>query len=112
MAEHVSKICRQDSTPITFTDDEADLLLYPHNDALIGEIRVTDNIVRRVLIDNGSSADILFIDTFTRLRIEGAVLTPTRTPLYGFTGECVRAVGTVCLPVTVGDGPERMTRME
>ncbi|GMN49679.1 hypothetical protein TIFTF001_018843 [Ficus carica] len=38
MAEHVSKICCQDSTPITFTDDEADRLLHPHNDALIEEI--------------------------------------------------------------------------
>ncbi|GMN39713.1 hypothetical protein TIFTF001_008939 [Ficus carica] len=38
MAEHIVKICRQDSTPITFTDDEVDRLLHSHNDALIGEI--------------------------------------------------------------------------
>ena len=71
MAEHISKICRQDSTPITFTDDEADRLLHPHNDALIGEIRVADNVICRVLIDNGSSADIMFMDAFLRLRING-----------------------------------------
>ncbi|GMN65311.1 hypothetical protein TIFTF001_034391 [Ficus carica] len=109
MTEHVSKICRQDSTPITFTNDEVDRLLYPHNDALIGEIRVADNVVRRVLIDNGSSADILFMDAFTRLRIEGVVLTLARTPLYGFAGECVRVAGIVCLPITIGDGPKRVT---
>ncbi|GMN29278.1 hypothetical protein TIFTF001_046327 [Ficus carica] len=112
MAEHISKIYRQESTPITFTDDEADRLLHPHNDALIGEIRVADNIIRRVLlVDNGSSAGIMIMDAFSRLRIEGAVLTPTRTPLYGFVGECVCAAGTVRLPVTIGDGPERVTRM-
>ncbi|GMN63958.1 hypothetical protein TIFTF001_033028 [Ficus carica] len=111
MAEHISKICRQDSTPITFTDDEADRLLHPHNDALIGEIRVAGNVIRRVLIDNGSSADIMFMDAFSRLKIEGAALTPARTPLYGFSGDFVRAAGTVCLPVTIGDGPERVTRM-
>ncbi|GMN67041.1 hypothetical protein TIFTF001_036107 [Ficus carica] len=83
MAEHISKIRCQDSTPITFTDDEADRLLHPHNDALIGEIRVADNVVRRVLIDNGSLADIMFMDAFSRLKIEGAVLTPAQTPLYG-----------------------------
>ncbi|GMN63036.1 hypothetical protein TIFTF001_032106 [Ficus carica] len=76
MAEHISKICRQDSTPITFTDDETDRLLHPYNNALIGEIRVADNVVRHVLIDNGSSADIMFMDAFSRLKIEGAVLTP------------------------------------
>ncbi|GMN40212.1 hypothetical protein TIFTF001_009433 [Ficus carica] len=82
MAEHISKICRQDCAPITFTDDEADRLLHPHNDTLIGEIRVAGNVIRRVLIDNGSSADIMFMDAFLRLKIEGAALTPARTPLY------------------------------
>ncbi|GMN61908.1 hypothetical protein TIFTF001_030985 [Ficus carica] len=98
-------------TPITFTDDEADRLLHSHNDALIGEIRVADNVVRRVLIDNGSSADIMFMDAFSGLKIEGAVLTPTQTLLYGLAVECVRAAGTVSLSVTIGDGTERVTRM-
>ncbi|GMN69121.1 hypothetical protein TIFTF001_038183 [Ficus carica] len=87
MAEHISKVCRQDSAPITFTDDKTDRLLHPHNKALIGEIRVAGNVIRRVLIDNGSSADIMFMDAFSRLKIEGAGLTPARTPLYGFSGE-------------------------
>ncbi|GMN48524.1 hypothetical protein TIFTF001_017697 [Ficus carica] len=51
------------------------------------------------------------MDAFSRLKIEGAALTPARTPLYGFSGECDRAAGTVSLPVTIGDGPERVTRM-
>ncbi|GMN53227.1 hypothetical protein TIFTF001_022359 [Ficus carica] len=76
MAEHISKICRQDGPPITFTDDEADRLLHLHNDALVGEIRVANNVVRRVLIDNGSSADVIFMDAFLRLKNEGATLTP------------------------------------
>ncbi|GMN60545.1 hypothetical protein TIFTF001_029633 [Ficus carica] len=58
MAEPITKISRQDNVSITFTDDEANKLLNPHNDALVGEIKITDNIVQRVLIDNGSSADI------------------------------------------------------
>ena len=76
MAEHSTKICRQDSMPITFTDDKANRLLHPHNDALIGEIQVADNVVHRVLIDNGSSADILFMDAFVQLNIERATLMP------------------------------------
>ncbi|GMN49655.1 hypothetical protein TIFTF001_018818 [Ficus carica] len=111
MAEHISKICRQDSPPITFTDDEADWLLHPHNEALVGEIRVANNVVRRVLIDNGSSTDVIIMDAFSRLKIEGATLTPAQTPLYGFSGDCIRAAGTVHLPVTIGDGPEKATRM-
>ncbi|GMN65242.1 hypothetical protein TIFTF001_034313 [Ficus carica] len=97
--------------PITFTDDEADRLLHPHNDALVGEIRVANNVVRRVLIDNGSFAYVMFMDAFSRLKIKGATLTPAKTPLYGFVGDCVHAAGTVRLPVTIGDGQEKATRM-
>ncbi|GMN66603.1 hypothetical protein TIFTF001_035665 [Ficus carica] len=111
MAEHISKICHQDSPPITFTDDEADRLLQPHNDALVGENRVANNVVRRVLIDNGSSVDVMFMDAFSRLKIKGTTLTPAKTPLYGFAGDCVRASGTVRLLVMIGDGPEKATRM-
>ncbi|GMN61213.1 hypothetical protein TIFTF001_030299 [Ficus carica] len=89
MAKHIAKISRQDSVPITFTDDEANKLLHPQNDALVGEIKINDNTVRLVLINNGSSADILFMDTFTRLKIDIAILAPTQTPLYGFASECV-----------------------
>ncbi|GMN48602.1 hypothetical protein TIFTF001_017771 [Ficus carica] len=62
MTEHISKICRQDTTTITFTNDETDQLLHPHNDALIGEIRVADNVIRRVLIDNGTIFTIDEVD--------------------------------------------------
>lgn len=51
------------------------------------------------------------MDVFTWLRISEVVLTPIQTPLHEFTGECVRAVGTICLPITIGDGPEKATRM-
>ena len=41
IAEHIANISCQDSVLITFTDDEANKLLYLHNDALVGEIKIT-----------------------------------------------------------------------
>lgn len=55
MTEHIAKISHQDSVPIIFTDDEDNKLLHPHNDALVRKIKITDNIVQRVLIDDGCS---------------------------------------------------------
>ncbi|GMN44858.1 hypothetical protein TIFTF001_014053 [Ficus carica] len=49
------------------------------------------------------------MDAFTRMKIGEAVLTPIQ--LYGFAGECARAAGLICLPITIGDGPEKATRM-
>ncbi|GMN67227.1 hypothetical protein TIFTF001_036287 [Ficus carica] len=90
---------RQDSVLITFTDNEAKKLLPPHNDALIREIKITNNTVWHVLIDNGSFADILFMDAFIRLKIDGAIWAPIQTPL--FASECFQAVCLICLPVTI-----------
>ncbi|GMN47624.1 hypothetical protein TIFTF001_016801 [Ficus carica] len=59
----------------------------------------------------GSSADILFMDAFTRLKIDRAILAHIQTPLYGFVGECVQAAGLICLPITIGHGPEKATQM-
>ncbi|GMN46247.1 hypothetical protein TIFTF001_015432 [Ficus carica] len=107
ITEHIAKNSHQDSVP----DDEANKLLHPHYDALVREIKITDNIVRCVLIDNGCSTDILLMDAFTRLKIDGAVLTPIQTLLYGFVGEFVRAIGIICLSITIDDEPEKATRM-
>ncbi|GMN28220.1 hypothetical protein TIFTF001_044214 [Ficus carica] len=109
MAEHITKISRQDSIPITFTDDEANNFLHLHNDALVGEINITVNIVRRVLIDNGNSANILFMDTFIMLKIDGAVLMPIQTLLYIFAEECVWAASLICLPITIDELSQKAT---
>lgn len=46
IAKHIAKVFRQGSVSITFTDDKANKLLHPHNDALVEEIKIADNIVR------------------------------------------------------------------
>ncbi|GMN52645.1 hypothetical protein TIFTF001_021795 [Ficus carica] len=45
MVEHIAKLSRQDNVPITFTDDEANMFLHPHNDALVEEIKIIDNTI-------------------------------------------------------------------
>ena len=87
------------------------MLLHPHNDALVEEIKITDNIIRHVLINNRSSTNILFMDAFTRLQIGSAILAPIQTSLNEFPDKCVRTTGLICLPIIIGDGPEKATRM-
>ncbi|GMN63466.1 hypothetical protein TIFTF001_032543 [Ficus carica] len=111
MAEQIVKISRQDNVLITFTDGEDNKLFRPHNVALVGETYITNYTVRRVLINNGSSANILLMDAFTRLKIGGTILAPVQTQLYRFVGECVRAAGLICLSITIGDGQEKTTRI-
>ena len=47
------------SEPVTFTEADAQGIRFPHNDAVVISLNVADYDVRRVLVDNGSSADIV-----------------------------------------------------
>ena len=55
----VSKLPRLD-TSITFSDSDLEGCQHPHDDPLVVRAIVANKTVHRVLIDNGSSADIIF----------------------------------------------------
>ena len=102
----VPKIARRESPIIGFSEDDARCLHHPHNDALVVSIRVGDYNVHRMLVDNDSSADILYYPAFQQIRINRARLTPTNAPLVGFGGTRVLPLGAITLPVTIGDYPQ------
>ena len=63
-----------------------------------------------VLVDNNSSADILYYLAFQKMGIDKAQLIPMNAPLVGFGGTRVFPLGAVTLSVTVGDDPQQITR--
>ncbi|XP_019171076.1 PREDICTED: uncharacterized protein LOC109166638 [Ipomoea nil] len=63
-------------------------------------------VVRRILVDTGSSVNILHLETFTKLGLARERLTPIKTPLAGFTGDSIEAEGSVTLPVEIGNYPD------
>ena len=60
----VPKIARRKSPIIGFSEENAQLLHHPHDDALIVSKQIEDYNMHRVLVDNGSSADILYYPVF------------------------------------------------
>ncbi|XP_050278039.1 uncharacterized protein LOC126719545 [Quercus robur] len=63
-----------------------------------------------VLVDNGSSADILYYLAFQQMRIERERLIPTNAPLVGFGGTRVYPLGAVTLLMMVGDYLQQITK--
>jgi hypothetical protein len=55
--------------PITFTEEDFKLKSAIHNDAMVIEINIVEWIIRKVLVDNGSSAAILFLKTFEKMNL-------------------------------------------
>jgi hypothetical protein len=57
----------------------------------------------RILVDTGTSADILFAPTFDNMKLNRNLLQPVGRPLYGFRGKQVKAIGKITLPITFDD---------
>ena len=101
---------QRESPIIGFSEEDARRLHHPHDDAFVVSIRVGDYNVHRMLIDNGSSADILYYLAFQQMGIDRARLISTNAPLVGFGGTGVFSLGSITLSVTVGDYPQQITR--
>ena len=99
----VSRIAQRESPIIEFSEEDARCLHHPHDDALVVSIQIEDYNMHRVLVDNGSSADILYYPAFQQMGISRERLVPTNAPLVGFGGTRVLPFGAVTLSVMVGD---------
>ena len=99
-----------DNPVIGFTEEDARCLHHPHDDVLIVSIRVGDYNTYWVLVDNESSADILYYPAFQQMRIEREQLVPTNALLVGFGGTRVYPFGAVTLPLTVNDYSQQNTK--
>ena len=106
----ILKMAWIDNPVIGFIEEDAWRLHHPHNDVLVVSIRVGDYNTHQVLMDNGSSVDILYYPAFQQMRIERERLVPTNTPLVWFRGIRVYPLDAVTLPVIVSDYPQEITK--
>ena len=60
----IPKMPRIDNLVIRFSEDDARRLHHPHDDALVVSFQIGDYNMHRVLVNNGSSADILYYPAF------------------------------------------------
>lgn len=77
-------------------------LIENYYDSLVITANIGTNIIIKILIDNSSSIDILYHITFSRMDFGDRKLENVNLPLYGFTRNEVKVVGTIDLPVLFG----------
>ncbi|XP_074355656.1 uncharacterized protein LOC141695297 [Apium graveolens] len=105
------KVFKGESTDITFKEKESRWVHHPHNDALVITMLIEAMNVHRVFLDNGSSTNILYYITYKKLGFPDSDMYFEDAHVYGFTGEAVRVMGSVRLPVTLGEGALSVTQM-
>ena len=81
----VSKLPRLDTT-ITFLDSDMEGCQHPHDDPLAIRVVVANKTFHRILIDNESSANIIFTSAFNKMGIIREKLELINAHLLGFSG--------------------------
>ncbi|XP_065620673.1 uncharacterized protein LOC136063755 [Quercus suber] len=99
-----------DELTISFTDEEAKRIHHPHDDAIVITLLIADYRTRRMLVNNGSSVDILYYPAFQQMRFGRDQLCPACSPLIGFRAMKVQPVSTITLPVVVGSYPQQIIK--
>ncbi|XP_010489839.1 PREDICTED: uncharacterized protein LOC104767523 [Camelina sativa] len=96
------------SYTITFTTDESSVPTL-HHDTLVIQLTLANCLMKRILIDNGSSTNILYMQAYKELGLDEGGLTRKSIPLVGFSGEVKQSISEVTLPV-YGEGVNKHTK--
>ena len=79
------------------------------NDPVVISVVTAGRKVHKVLVDQGSSADVMFWSTFNKLRLSPNLLRPYTGCLYGFANNQVEVRGYLELRTTFTDGEASRT---
>ncbi|KAK8935269.1 hypothetical protein KSP39_PZI013634 [Platanthera zijinensis] len=96
---------------ISFSEEDLQGLRTPHQDPLviIAEIGNPSFCVKRILVDNRSSVNVIFMTMLISMGIQRQNLHPASGPIYGFSGAPVSVADTLTLPVTLGEFPRQVS---
>jgi len=101
------RIKRQD---IVFNDNDLEGRQYPHIDPMVISAWLGPAEMFRILVDTGSSVNILFKHAFSKMRL--SMKDVTNKPLHGFIGDAKMPLGQLDLFVELGRYPRSMVRKQ
>ena len=85
-----------------FSDEDKIRTIQPHDDTLVITLQIWGYDVKRVMVDQGSAAEIMYPDLYKGLNLKVGDLMPYSSPLVSFEGKIIILKGQVRLPVQTG----------
>ena len=85
-----------------FSDEDKIGTIQPHDDTLVITLRIWGYDVKRVMVDQGSAAEIMCPDLYKGLNLKAEDLMSYSSPLVSFEGKIIIPKAQVRLPVQTG----------
>ena len=87
---------------LSFSEEDKIGTTQPHDDALLITLRIEDYDVKRVMVDGGSGAEVMYLDLYKGLGLKLEDLMPYNSPLMSFDEKLVIPKGMIRLPIQTG----------
>ena len=94
------KKARRNSHPVlSFSEEDKVRTTQSHDNALLITLRIGGYDVKRVMVDGGSVAKIMYLDLYKGLKLKPEDLLQYGSPLMSFDGKLVIPKGMIRLPI-------------
>ena len=87
---------------LSFSEEDKIETTQPYDDALLITLRIGDYDVKRVMVDVGSVAEVIYPDLYKGLNLKLEDLMPYSSPLMSFDRKLVIPKGMIRLPIQTG----------
>ena len=94
------KRAKVDIQPVLgFSDEDKIGTIQPHDDVSVVTLRIGGYDVKRVMVDQGSGAEIMYPDLYKGLNLRPEDLTAYDSPLVSFDGKIIISKGQIRPPI-------------
>jgi len=104
MTMEIQEVDQTPDVDLIFTTADLQDVVPNDNDPVVVSVVAVGRKVHRVLMDQGSSVDVMFWSTFNKLQLSPDQLRPYTDCLYGFAGDQLEVRGNIELRTTFTDG--------
>nr|POE97227.1 hypothetical protein CFP56_60332 [Quercus suber] len=84
---------------LSFSNEDKIGIIQPHDDALVVTLRIGGYDMKKVMVEQGSCAEIMYPNLYKGLKLKPEDLTTYDSPLVSFDGKVVILKGQIKLPV-------------
>ena len=84
---------------LSFSEEDKIRTIQPYNDALLITLRIGDYDVKRVKVDGGNAAEVMYPDLYKGLNLKPKDLMSYNSLLMRFDGKVVIPKGMIRLPI-------------